>query len=180
MTRAFTAALAVAAVALVPLAHAKTLRWSSQGDYLTADPMAQNELLTNSINGHVYEPLIMRDKNLKLIPALAVSWKQTGPTTWVFNLRKDVKFHDGSPFTADDVVFSIKRGQGPTSNFRVYANAVGEPRKIDDHTVEFTTPVPNPTMLEMMTNQNFIMSKAWCEKNNATKAQDFTNEKEAY
>src|SRR6188474_3038644 len=103
-----TAVLLAFAVALP--ASAKTLRWSSQGDYLTADPMAQNELLTNSINGHVYEPLIMRDKNLKLIPALAVSWKQTGPTTWVFNLRKDVKFHDGSPFTADDVVFSIKRG----------------------------------------------------------------------
>ena len=43
-------------------AEAKTLRWSSQGDYLTADPMAQNELLTNSINGHVYESLVMRGK----------------------------------------------------------------------------------------------------------------------
>jgi peptide/nickel transport system substrate-binding protein len=172
------AALAIAAAS--PLTDAKTLRWSSQGDYLTADPMAQNELLTNSINGHVYESLIMRDKTLKLIPALAVSWKQTGPTTWVFNLRKGVKWHDGSPFTADDVVFSIKRGQGPTSNFRVYANAVGEPKRIDEHTVEFTTPVPNPTMLEMLTNQNFIMSKAWCEKNNAVKAQDFTNKEESY
>ena len=178
--RRILAAAAALAVLGVPYAEAKTLRWSSQGDYLTADPMAQNELLTNSINGHVYEPLIMRDKNLKLLPALAVSWKQTGPTTWVFNLRKGVKWHDGSDFTADDVVFSIKRGQGPTSNFRTYANAVGEPKKIDDHTVEFTTPVPLPTMLETLTNQNFIMSKAWCEKNNATKAQDFTNEKEAH
>ena len=178
--RRLLAATAALAVLATPLAEAKTLRWSSQGDYLTADPMAQNELLTNSINGHVYESLIMRDKSLKLIPALAVGWKQTSPTTWVFDLRKGVKWHDGTDFTADDVVFSIKRGQGPTSNFRVYANAVGEPKKIDDHTVEFTTPVPNPTMLEMMTNQNFIMSKAWCEKNNATKAQDFTNEKEAH
>src|SRR5688572_33103676 len=106
------AAAAVLAVLATPFADAKTLRWSSQGDSLTADPMAQNELLTNSINGHVYEPLIMRGKKLELIPALAVSWKQTGPTTWVINLRKGVKFHDGSDFTADDVVFSIKRGQG--------------------------------------------------------------------
>ena len=144
MRRILVAAVVLAAFA-APLADAKTLRWSSQGDYLTADPMAQNELLTNSINGHVYESLIVRGKKLELIPGLAVSWKQTSPTTWVFNLRKGVKFHDGSDFTADDVVFSIKRGQGPTSNFRVYANAVGEPRKIDEHTVEFTTPVPNPT-----------------------------------
>jgi peptide/nickel transport system substrate-binding protein len=174
---------AVAALALAlgaPPADAKTLRWSSQGDYLTADPMAQNELLTNSINGHVYEPLVERGKKLEILPALAASWKQTSPTVWVFNLRKGVKFHDGSEFTADDVVFSIKRLQGTTSNFRVYGNAVGEPRKIDQYTVELTTPVPNPVMLEMLANSLFMMSKAWCEKNKVEKAQDFTNEKEAY
>ena len=173
-------AAAAAALALAPIANAKTLRWSSQGDYLTADPMAQNEILTNSINGHVYESLLQRGKKLELMPCLAVSWKQTSPTTWVFNLRKGVKFHDGSDFTADDVVFSIKRNQGPTSNFRVYGNAVGEPRKIDSHTVEFTTPVPNPTMLEMVTNSLFIMSKSWAEKHKVEKTQDFTNKEESY
>ena len=129
MPRLFRApVLALAAAALIlaaPFADAKTLRWSSQGDYLTADPMAQNELLTNSINGQVYESLVMRGKKLEIMPGLAESWKQTGPTTWIFNLRKGVKFHDGSDFTADDVVFSIKRLQGPTSNFRVYGNAGG-------------------------------------------------------
>ena len=135
---------------------------------------AQNELLTNSINGHVYESLVMRGKKLEILPALAASWKQTSPTVWVFNLRKGVKWHDGSDFTADDVVFSIKRLQGETSNFRVYGNAVGEPRKIDSHTVELTTPVPNPVMLEMLANSLFMMSKAWCEKNKAEKSQDFT------
>ena len=170
-----------AAVALTAsLAQAATLRWSSQGDYLTADPMAQNELLTNSINGHVYESLVMRGKKLEILPGLAESWKQTSPTVWVFNLRKGVKFHDGSEFTADDAVFSIERLQGPTSNFRVYGNAVGKPRKIDQYTMELTTPVPNPVMLEMLANSLFMMSKAWAEKNNAVKTQDFTNEKEAY
>ena len=171
------AALAFAATA--GLTDAKTLRWSSQGDYLTADPMAQNELLTNSINGQVYESLVERGKKLEILPALATSWKQTSPTTWVFNLRKGVKFHDGTDFTADDVVFSIKRLQGKTSNFRVYGNAVGEPKKIDTYTVELTTPVPNPVMLEMLANSLFMMSKSWCEKNHALESQDFTNEKEA-
>jgi peptide/nickel transport system substrate-binding protein len=174
------ALLALAALALACATQAATLRWSSQGDYLTADPMAQNELLTNSINGHVYESLVMRGKKLEILPGLAESWKQTGPTTWVFNLRKGVKFHDGSDFTADDVVFSINRLQGKTSNFRVYGNAVGTPKKIDQYTVELTTPVPNPVMLEMLANSLFMMSKAWCEKNNAVNTQDFTNEKEAY
>jgi peptide/nickel transport system substrate-binding protein len=172
------AALAIAAA--VGIADAKTLRWSSQGDYLTADPMAQNELLTNSINGQVYESLVERGKKLEILPSLAVSWKQTNPTTWIFNLRKGVKFHDGSDFTADDVVFSILRLQGKTSNFRVYGNAVGEPKKIDEYTVQLTTPVPNPVMLEMLANSLFMMSKSWCEKNHALETQDFTNDKEAY
>ncbi len=178
--RRMIAIAAVALAAAAPLADAKTLRWSSQGDYLTADPHAQNELLTNSINGHVYESLVMRGKQLEILPSLAESWKQTSPRVWVFSLRKGVKWHDGSDFTADDVVFSIKRLQGPTSNFRVYGNDLGEPRKIDDHTVEFTTPVPNPVMLEMLANSMFIMSKAWCEKNKAEKSQDFTNKEETY
>ncbi len=134
LSRISLAAAAAALLLAAPFADAKTLRWSSQGDYLTADPMAQNELLTNSINGHVYESLVERGKKLEILPSLAASWKQMSPTVWVFNLRKGVKFHDGSDFTADDVVFSIKRLQGPTSNFRVYGNAVGEPRKIDDYT----------------------------------------------
>src|SRR6059058_1729864 len=134
MPRIFAvAALAFALAA--PLSDAKTLRWSSQGDYLTADPMAQNELLTNSINGHVYESLVMRGKKLEIIPGLATKWEQKNPTTWIFHLREGVKFTDGSDFTADDVVFSIKRLQGKTSNFRVYGNAVGEPTKVDQYTV---------------------------------------------
>jgi len=173
----FAAALLLAAA---PFVDAKTLRWSSQGDYVTADPMGQNELLTNSINGHVYESLVMRGKQLEILPALAESWKQMSPTVWVFNLRKGVKWQDGSDFTADDVVFSIKRLQGETSNFRVYGNGVGTPRKIDPYTVELTTPVPNPVMLEMLANSLFMMSEAWCRKNKVERAQDFKAQEETY
>jgi peptide/nickel transport system substrate-binding protein len=175
------AALALAAlIAAAPLVQAKTLRWSSQGDYLTADPMAQNELLTNSINGQVYEPLVMRGKKLEILPGLAESWEQKDPKTWIFHLRKGVKWQDGSDFTADDVVFSIKRLQGPTSNFRVYGNAVGEPTKIDDHTVQLVTPVPNPVMLEMLANSLFMMNKKWCEEHNAVETQNFAKQEESY
>ena len=175
------AALALAALlAAAPLVQAKTLRWSSQGDYLTADPMAQNELLTNSINGQVYESLVMRGKKLEILPGLAQSWEQKDPKTWIFHLRKGVKWQDGSDFTADDVVFSIKRLQGPTSNFRVYGNAVGEPTKIDDHTVQLVTPVPNPVMLEMLANSLFMMSKKWCEEHNAVETQNFAKQEESY
>jgi peptide/nickel transport system substrate-binding protein len=73
-TRIVTAAALVAMALAAPFADAKTLRWSSQGDYLSADPMAQNELLTNSINGQVYESLVERGKKLEILPALATSW----------------------------------------------------------------------------------------------------------
>src|SRR3954464_7343082 len=99
MRRSLVLAAAATVLALAASADAKTLRWSSQGDYLTADPMAQNELLTNSINGHVYESLVMRGKKLEILPGLAEKWEQKDPKTWVFHLRKGVKWQDGSEFT---------------------------------------------------------------------------------
>jgi peptide/nickel transport system substrate-binding protein len=168
----------VALAAAAPLTDAKTLRWSSQGDYLTADPTAQNELLTNSINGHVYETLVMRGKKLEILPGLATSWKQTGPTTWIFNLRKGVKWHDGSDFTADDVVFSIKRSRADLQLPRLRQRRRRAEQDRRPH-VELTTPVPNPVMLEMHANSLFIMNKAWCEKNNAVKPRTSPTRKRA-
>ena len=124
---------------------AKTLRWTSNNDYQTADPHAQNTGLNNNLNEQVYEALVTRGKKLEIVPQLATSWKQTSPNVWIFNLRQGVKFHDGTPFTADDAVFSLLRLQGPTSTFRVYALSVGKPRKIDDYTLELTTAQPNST-----------------------------------
>jgi peptide/nickel transport system substrate-binding protein len=158
-------------------ADAKTLHWANRGDPQTTDPHSQNEGLTNNLNELVYEFLVGRDKNLKLVPKLAVSWQQIDPVTWRFKLRPAVSFHDGTPFTADDVVFSYQRARADTSQLRVYANAAGIPKKIDDLTVEFTTNGPNPIELEHIATIN-IMSKAWCEKNHATKPQNFAQKEE--
>src|SRR5258706_12505333 len=97
---AFTAATVLPAIDT----EAKTLRWAGRGDMQTTDPHSQNENLTNNINQLVYEFLIVRDKKLGLQPALAESWTRINPTTWRFKLRSGVKFHDDTPFTADNVV----------------------------------------------------------------------------
>ncbi len=176
-------ALFAAAVllAVAPWVDAKTLRWSSQGDIATHDPHAQNESFNNQFNGQIYEQLLTRGKDMKLVACLATEWKQTSPITWVFKLRQGVKWHDGSPFTADDVVFSVNRSAMPTSNMKVYGNAIGKPRKVDDFTVELTTPVPNPVLPDMVGSGNiFIMSKAWSEKNNVAKPQDFSAKEETF
>ena len=176
MLRWITLTCAIA-VLTAGVADAKTLRWAGRGDMQTTDPHSQNENLTNNINVLVYELLVVRTKTLGLEPALAVSWEQVNPTTWRFKLRPGVKFHDGSPFTADDVVFSFERARADTSQLRVYASAAGIPKKIDDLTVEFTTNGPNPIELEHINSIN-IMSKAWCEKNRATKPQNYTQKED--
>ena len=165
-------AIAVATLALADASGA-TLRWSGRGDMQTTDPHSQNEGLTNNINSLIYEFLVDRTKTLTIEPRLAESWQQVSPTVWRFKLRAGVKFHDGTSFTADDVVFSFERARSDSSQLRAYANAAGIAKKIDDLTVEFTTPGPNPIMLEHLATIN-IMSKAWCEKNHATKPQNYS------
>jgi peptide/nickel transport system substrate-binding protein len=169
--------LLLAALALP--AGAATFRWSSQGDYLSADPHAQNEGLNNNLNDAVFERLTAWGKKLELVPSLATSWELKSPTVWRFNLRRGVKFHDGTPFTADDVVFSIERAQLPSSNFKVYAAPIGKVRKLDSHTVEVETPQPTPLLLHYV-NSIRIMSRAWCTKNAVLKPQDFKTGEETY
>ena len=172
-------AAAVLALGLTAGAQAQTLRWASQGDLQTMDPDSRNESLTNSLNSQVYEYLTGRDKQLGIVPLLATEWQQTGPLQWRMKLRPNVKFHDGTPFSADDVVFSVKRAQEKSSNIKVYASAMGEPKKIDNLTVEFNLKEVNPIFLQHA-NAIFIMSKAWCEKNNVTKPQDFDAGEQSY
>ena len=172
-------ALALAAAVLAAPAAGKTLRWASQGDPQTADPFSQNEGLTNMFSQSVHDTLVMRDNALRLVPGLAVSWQQVNPTTWRFSLRRGVRFHDGTPFTADDVVFSYERAQHANSQLRQYAAPVGRPRRIDDHTVEFVQDRPNPITLEHATTI-YIMSKAWALKNKVERPLDFKGKEETF
>ncbi|MCZ8093306.1 MAG: ABC transporter substrate-binding protein [Acidovorax sp.] len=157
--------VALSAVGLV--ASAQTVRIANQGDSLSMDPHSLNETLQLSVTGNVYEPLVGRNKDLSLAPALATSWKQTAPTVWRFELRKGVQFHDGSPFTADDVLFSLARTQVEGSDMKSYTNDFKEVRKIDSHTVEIETKTPFPILPDVL-SLVYIMSKKWCETNQAT------------
>jgi peptide/nickel transport system substrate-binding protein len=177
-SRVLAAAL-LAAIGLTLPAGAATLRWANDGDTNSMDPYARSETFLLSFAANMYEPLVGRDRNLKLEPALATEWSQPNPTTWRFKLRRGVKFHDGTPFTADDVVFSYERVTGPGSNLAVTVAAVKTIRKIDDFTVEFETRAPDPILPDEMTTW-LIMSKAWAEKNNATRSADLTKNEEGF
>jgi peptide/nickel transport system substrate-binding protein len=167
------------AVSTTAFAQAKTFRWSSQGDILTLDPHSQNEGLNNSMSDHIYEPLVTRGKTMALEPALALSWSVVNANTMRFKLRDKVTFHNGAPFTADDVVFSIQRALEKTSDFSAFMSGIKEAKKVDNLTVDVITSVPTPTLLDQLTEVR-IMNKAWAEKFNLQKPQDFKNKEETY
>ncbi|WP_317055426.1 ABC transporter substrate-binding protein [Roseovarius rhodophyticola] len=154
-------------------ASAETLRWARAGDSLTLDPHAQNEGPTHTLAHQIYEPLIIRDHSGAFQAALATDWapKEGDPNVWVFNLRQGVTYHDGSDFTAEDVVFSINRAQSENSAMKELLTSITEVRAVDDHTVEFVTNGPNPILPANLTNL-FMMDKTWTEANNATAVQD--------
>jgi peptide/nickel transport system substrate-binding protein len=158
---------AAALAACAALAQAQTVRVADQGDALSMDPHSLNESLQLSVTGNIYEGLVGRGKDLSLVPALATAWKQTSPTVWRFELRKGVQFHDGTPFTADDVVFSFQRAAGEGSDLKSNVNDIKQVRKVDDHTVEIETKSPFPILPNQLTT-TYIMSKKWCEANQAT------------
>jgi peptide/nickel transport system substrate-binding protein len=162
---------AAAAMGLAAPAQAVTIKIANQGDALSMDPHSLNESLQLTVTENIYEPLVTRDRNYKLVGALATSWKQTAPTVWHFDLRKGVQFHDGTPFTADDVIFSYERAKGEGSDMKTYVGQIKEIKKINDHSIDIITTQPFPILPEVFYRW-FIMSKKWCEQNQATKPVD--------
>ena len=155
----------------VGTAQAKTFRIADQGDAMSMDPHSFNESLQLSVLGNVYEGLVAHDKKLGLAPGLATKWAQTDPKTWRFELRRGVTFHDGTPFTADDVVFTFARAAADGSDMKTYTNEIAQVRKLDSHTVEIVTKNPFPILPDVI-SLVYIMSKKWCEENRAEKPVD--------
>jgi peptide/nickel transport system substrate-binding protein len=170
LLRTLSAAVLAAALSAAAV-QAKTLRTADQGDAVSMDPHSLNETTQLGFTGNVYEPLVTRDAQLKLAPSLATAWKQVSPTVWRFELRRGVAFHDGSPFTADDVVFSFQRAADPGSDMRGVVGPVKEVRKVDDFAVEIVTATAQPILPDSLTSF-YMMSRTWCEANGAAKPVD--------
>ncbi|MRX49995.1 ABC transporter substrate-binding protein [Paracoccus sp. S-4012] len=175
------AASLLATTMLVSGASAETIRWARGSDALTLDPHSQNQGVTHNFAHHIYETLVDRDVEGNLQPRLATSWemKADDPNTWVFHLREGVTFHDGAPFTADDVVFSLDRARSEKSNMRQLHADVASVAAVDDLTVEVTMDGPSPLYPNNLTN-TFIMDREWSEANNVVEVQDYAAGEDNY
>ncbi|MBC7938980.1 MAG: ABC transporter substrate-binding protein [Chitinophagaceae bacterium] len=170
--------LLATALASTP-AMAQTLRWAAQNDILTMDPHSQNHATTNAVLMHAYEGLTRYSAKYEVEPALATKWTFVAPTQVRFELRKGVKWHDGTPFTADDVLFSFGRIRQPQGTMAIYVTGISEIKKIDDHTVDMILSAPNPILLRNIIDFR-IMSRAWSEKNKTTNVQDYKAKEENF
>ena len=176
---ALLSAALVATLAAAP-AHAVPFKWSSASDIPTLDIHSQNNALGNGVHAAMYESLVYYNSTtFKPEPQLAVSWNQVSPTQMRFVLRSGVKFSDGSPLTADDVVFSIMRAMAKTSNYAVYTQGIDKAVKVNDTTVDLIMKGPNPVLLNQLTELR-IMSKAWAEKNKSIEPKDIRTKDESH
>ncbi|MCF8210306.1 MAG: peptide ABC transporter substrate-binding protein [Rhodoferax sp.] len=154
----------------VQLHATQTLTRNNGSEPDTLDPMLAEGVPANNVTRELFEGLTATDGAGRVVPGVAETWKQTNPTTWVFNLRKNAKWSNGDPVTADDFVYGMRRlvdpktasqyagtfgmfiangkeitsGKKPTSEFGVKA--------VDKYTVEIKTPYPVGFMPELVSN----------------------------
>ena len=149
-------------------AAAADFKWAETTDPQTMDPHATNSAPVLGFLNNVYEGLVRRDKSMAIVPALATSWEPIGAGEgWRFTLREGVKFHDGSAFNADDVVFSYQRASSEAADVRSWFAPVSDVIKVDDFTVDIMTSAPNPIFPDSIANW-MIMDSGWAEANGTT------------
>ncbi len=176
-------ALSVAILCATTAAHAqpqgKVLRVASAFDPQTMDPHALALLYHTRLASQIYEGLVTRDRTFKLEPALATSWSMVDATTWRFQLREGVRFHDGTLFTADDAVFSMGRALEKTSQRANQMRGITGARKINANTIDVLTSAPDAVLPEKLWLVG-MMSKAWADKHGVGRPQDYNGKQETH
>jgi len=176
---ALVALAALVAAPAAPAAEPSTLRIASAFDPQTMDPHALALLYHGRIAYQVYESLVGRDASFRLEPALALRWEAVGPTRWRFHLRPGVRFHDGSPLTVDDVVFSIGRALGRHSQRAFVLKGVQRAEPAGPMAVDLVLDAPDAVLPEKL-HEVPIMNRAWSERHGVQQAQDFNGREETY
>jgi peptide/nickel transport system substrate-binding protein len=169
LKRALIASAAALCVAL-PAAHASEIRVGFTLDADTLDPANHRKRETETIIRNLYDGILTRDANMKVVPEIAESFTQVSPTVYDFKIRDGIKFHDGSPLTAEDVKFTLDRltvdgamGDGQTSPRKSLLGPLASTEVVDGNTVRINLSEPWPILPAMLPFQE-VVSKAFVEK----------------
>ncbi len=156
------------------------LKWGANRDIGSLDPYSYGDSFTINVLNHVYEGLVRYNEDLKIEPALATSWEiLDDQVTWRFKLREGVTFHDGAPFTADDVVASLERVSDDASPLKGNLPAYVSSEAVDDYTVDIKLNGTYPLLLNDLTNIH-IFDKEWMTEHDALKPTDIGAGVEGY
>ena len=148
--------------AAVP-ALAQDFKMAMSSPPTSMDPHFQNITTNANVIEHMFEPLVKRDENGKFVPGLAESWSLVNGLTWELKIRKGAKFSDGSPVTADDVVYSLDRPatiKNSPSSFNVFTKAIINKKIMDASTVRLTTGQPSPLLPSDLVSLIIVSKKA--------------------
>ncbi|MCZ0811633.1 MAG: ABC transporter substrate-binding protein [Pseudomonadota bacterium] len=180
-TSRLTSGLVATAIAalMAGTAGANTLRMADSTDIAAMDPHSMTESNTIGFLNHVYEGLVRYNQDLEVEPALAESWEFVEPTRLRFKLREGVSFHNGNPFTADDVVASLERAAHETSPVKSNIPGMESIEKVDEHTVDLVLSGPDPIVLNYLTNI-LILDQEWMAEHDALLPADMRGGRENY
>lgn len=144
----FAAIAVIGACFFAGPAMARDLRVAMPIEATSIDPAAMIQPYNGSVSLHLYDGLIRRKPDMTLEPGLATSWRSLDDTTWEFRLRKGVKWHDGSDFSASDVIATIDRIRAldvPVS-FRLYTSTIATMTAVDPLTLRIKTQAADPLL----------------------------------
>jgi len=161
-TRRLSIAVLAASLMVAAPANAADLTIALASEPTSIDPHFHNLGPNNALSTHLFDRLVTPDNTQALKPGLATSWKPLNDTTWEFKLRQGVKFHDGSPFTADDIIFTMQRAPNvpnSPSSFSTYIKGKNFV-KVDDFTIHIKTAKPYPLMPNDMSTIPIISKKS--------------------
>lgn len=159
--RAIMALCIAAAASAASLAQSITIGLG--GDITAFDPHYHNVGPNNAATAHVFERLVQMDERQRLVPGLALSWKPIDDLNWEFKLRRGVKWHDGSEFTAEDALFSFDRVPkvpNSPSSFSTYVRPIKTAKAVDAYTLLLTTEKPHPLLPNDLTTVSIVSKKA--------------------
>ncbi|MBU8544614.1 MULTISPECIES: ABC transporter substrate-binding protein [Roseomonadaceae] len=152
-------------------ASAQDLTIGVRSGPLSIDPHFSSAGQHASALRNIFDALVRRSADMELQPNLALSWRSIDTTTWEFALRRDVRWHDGTPFTAADVKFSVERIPtvvAGTGGLAAYVRSIKSAEVVDDHTVRFTTHGPAPTLVAELDRVFIVQARAAQGADNAT------------